>query len=251
LAKSRYCLFFAMLLALLFTRRLPLHAQLQRSSSSSGSVEESHTVTSAPHRRAKLVDSEPKADPKLLQQFLGNCCKNSFLPPKRTPPKVTPPLAPESLRFWSAEGSLVSIAVPVYIPYAIGYEPDQTVVQAEAGEEESESAGANNQLQPRELMSYDSYTDFPADEADDEGEPPAPEETVVAQPATILVYRDGHRADVVNYAILGDALFDFDEDRTYKIPLSDLNLAATRKVNDDRGVDFKLPPATFGGSTAQ
>ena len=36
-------------------------------------------------------------------------------------------------------------------------------------------------------------------------------------------------------------LFDFDEGRTRRIPLTDLDLPATLKVNDDRGVDFQIP----------
>lgn len=245
LAKTRHYLAFA-IVALLSAGPIYVHAQV--SSPTRSSVQETRTENPVPQRRSKPVSSEPKVDSRLLQQFLGNCCKNSFLPPKHTPPTVTPPFAPESSRLWSADGSLLAIAVPVYIPYAIGYEPDQTDVQGEAGEEGTDS-GDNRQLEPRQLMSYDSYADFPTDEADDDSEPPPPEEPVVTQPATTLVYRDGHRAEVVNYAILGDALFDFDDDeRTRKIPLADLDLNATAKANDLRGVDFKLPLGTPRGS---
>jgi hypothetical protein len=66
----------------------------------------------------------------------------------------------------------------------------------------------------------------------------------VAQPTTVLVFKDGHRSEVVNYAIVGDTLFDFAEDRARKILLADLDLAATREANDDRGVEFKLPPGS-------
>jgi hypothetical protein len=47
-----------------------------------------------------------------------------------------------------------------------------------------------------------------------------------------------------NYAIVGDTLFDFVGGRTKKILLSDLDLPATRKANDDIGVDFQLPVST-------
>jgi hypothetical protein len=40
---------------------------------------------------------------------------------------------------------------------------------------------------------------------------------------------------------VGDTLFDFGAGRTHKILLADLDLAATRKANDDRGVDFQIP----------
>ena len=57
----------------------------------------------------------------------------------------------------------------------------------------------------------------------------------------MLVFKDGHKSDVVNYAIVGDTLFDFGDGRTRKIRLADLDLPATQKANDDRGVDFQVP----------
>jgi len=71
---------------------------------------------------------------------------------------------------------------------------------------------------------------------------PAPE-PVVAQPSTVLVFKDGHKAEVENYAIVGATLFELGDGRTRKIQLSDLDLPATAKANDDRGVDFQLPAA--------
>lgn len=68
--------------------------------------------------------------------------------------------------------------------------------------------------------------------------PPAP---VVAQPSTVLVYRDGHQGELVNYAIVGDTIFDLTDNRTHKILLADIDLSATRKANDARGVDFQVP----------
>jgi hypothetical protein len=64
---------------------------------------------------------------------------------------------------------------------------------------------------------------------------------VTAQPWTVLIFKDGHKSDVINYAIVGDTLFDFGAGRTHKILLADLDLAATRKANDDHGVDFQIP----------
>jgi hypothetical protein len=69
--------------------------------------------------------------------------------------------------------------------------------------------------------------------ADDE---PAP--AVVVK--TVLVYKDAHKEEIANYAIVGDQLFDFTNGRR-KIAIADLDVAATTKANDDRGVDFQLP----------
>jgi hypothetical protein len=58
---------------------------------------------------------------------------------------------------------------------------------------------------------------------------------------TILVFRDGHRSETRNYAIVGKTLWMFTELRARKIPMSDLDVEATRKVNGDRGVEVPLP----------
>jgi len=58
---------------------------------------------------------------------------------------------------------------------------------------------------------------------------------------TILVFRDGHRSETRNYGIVGKTLWMFTELRARKIPMSDLDVEATRKVNEDRGVEVPLP----------
>ena len=62
-------------------------------------------------------------------------------------------------------------------------------------------------------------------------------------PATVLVFRDQHRQEVHNYAIVGQTLWSFSAQHTEKIPLSELDLTATTKVNLDRGVTFRVPVA--------
>jgi hypothetical protein len=58
---------------------------------------------------------------------------------------------------------------------------------------------------------------------------------------TILVFRDGRRNEVKNFAIVGQTLWVFTEQRARKIPVSDLDVGATKEVNAGRGVDFLLP----------
>jgi hypothetical protein len=77
-------------------------------------------------------------------------------------------------------------------------------------------------------------------------EPAAPrrqraEQTSEIVPPTVLVFRDQHKKEVQNYAIIGQTLWNFAPQHTEKIPLSDLDLTATAKANDDRGVDFRTP----------
>ncbi len=61
------------------------------------------------------------------------------------------------------------------------------------------------------------------------------------EPATALVFRDQHVEEVRNYAIAGGTLWVLNEQAAKKIPLADLDLVATAKVNDERGVDFQVP----------
>jgi hypothetical protein len=58
---------------------------------------------------------------------------------------------------------------------------------------------------------------------------------------TLLVFRDRHTQEVQNYAVVGGTLWIFSEQRATKLPLSWLDIDATTKANDERGVDFRLP----------
>jgi hypothetical protein len=65
-------------------------------------------------------------------------------------------------------------------------------------------------------------------------------------PDTVLVFRDEHKQEICNYAIVGQTLWNFTPQHTQKIPLSDLDLPATTKANDDRGLTFRVPPSNEG-----
>ena len=68
-------------------------------------------------------------------------------------------------------------------------------------------------------------------------QPPKPE----IRAGTVLVFRDNHSEEIENYAIVGKTLWVFTEQRARKIPIAELNLAATTKANEARGIDFRLP----------
>lgn len=63
---------------------------------------------------------------------------------------------------------------------------------------------------------------------------PAPE-------PTLLIFKDGHKIEVGNYAIVGPTLFDLTTGHARKVPLADLDLQATQHQNEDRGVTFQIP----------
>lgn len=60
-------------------------------------------------------------------------------------------------------------------------------------------------------------------------------------PSTILVFRDQRRQEVQNYAIADGTLWVLTAQFAKKIPLSELDLDATQKANDDRGIEFRTP----------
>ena len=74
---------------------------------------------------------------------------------------------------------------------------------------------------------------------------PEPDEQAIAnQPKTVLVFKDGHQQEVANYAIVGDTLYNIADGRTTKVALASLDLPATVKQNDQRGLQFQVPVRT-------
>ena len=70
---------------------------------------------------------------------------------------------------------------------------------------------------------------------------PQPESRSAVSTPTLLVFRDKHTQEVQNYAIVGGTLWIFSEQRATKLPLSWLDIEATTKANEDRGVNFQVP----------
>jgi hypothetical protein len=65
---------------------------------------------------------------------------------------------------------------------------------------------------------------------------------VHAQPATVLIFKDGRPPEKVhNYALTASTLYALDGDLNREIPLALLNLPATFETNRAAGVDFALP----------
>jgi hypothetical protein len=68
------------------------------------------------------------------------------------------------------------------------------------------------------------------------------EEHAAPSPATVLVFRDQHQQEIRNYAIADSTLWVLsDHVVAKKVPLAELDLDATTKANDERGVEFQVP----------
>lgn len=59
---------------------------------------------------------------------------------------------------------------------------------------------------------------------------------------TLLVFKDGHKVEATNYAIVGQSLWIYTEQDSKRVPLADLDVTATKNANSDRGVTFQVPP---------
>jgi hypothetical protein len=57
-------------------------------------------------------------------------------------------------------------------------------------------------------------------------------------PSRILVFRNGQREEIQNYAMVGDTLWILTEQRARKIAVSDLDMETTKKENGERGLEF-------------
>ena len=66
--------------------------------------------------------------------------------------------------------------------------------------------------------------------------PPAPEDAVT------IIYKDGRSEQIHNYALTRTTLYVTDK-RRREIPLEQVDVAATEKVNHDAGVEFQVPEA--------
>ena len=126
---------------------------------------------------------------------------------------------------------------PAWLP-TMGYDTEESAPPPPETEQDSPlAAQVGNLASEVELMREDQAArDFHA--APREQPPAAIEEQL---PSTVLVYRDGHQTEVQNYAIKGKTLWIFADQKTRQVPLADLDLTATQRVNSDRGVDFAAP----------
>ena len=129
-------------------------------------------------------------------------------------------------------------AVPV--PYAV----DNNVVD-DSGEDDSDYQGGPTVFDRRGsgASSYiPGVIDVPPAHASQAVADPPSDPAPAAEP-TVLVFRDGRQLEVENYAIVGAILIDLTPGHSRKIAIADLDLDATRKQNENRGVTFQLPPS--------
>ena len=133
-------------------------------------------------------------------------------------------------------------AVPMPYPVDVGAAGEEDNADSDAQDQDANYQGGPTVFD-RRGWGRDSYVppvkSVPAPRSPEHVEAP-PAEPEPLEPTT-LVFKDGHKLEVENYAIIGQTLFDMTPGHTRKVPLADLDLEATRRTNDERGVTFAVP----------
>jgi hypothetical protein len=243
LAHVRSC-FLLSVFAFFVAACLPVRAQINGVPASVTSFGFGGSTNPNPGVRASVTSLGPNGFGN--RPIFGNCCTNFFLPANPNRPLFSDR---HHRRGDRDHGHFPIVSEPVYIPYAVPYVAD------DVADDEDESPDPDYIRAPRQRImegpvkhsaDRNSVPRVPKGDASAKLARPEPVDPVADQPLTVLVFKDGHQSDVVNYAIVGDTLFDFGLGRTHKILLADLDLPATRKANDDHGVDFWVPTGAGG-----
>lgn len=137
---------------------------------------------------------------------------------------------------------------PLYSWYGYGYSSwdyDDAEYDARFGNNnyDYQTASEINRLsnEVAQLREEQDYAQAPARPAP----APAPQPPVQAKAQedlpVVVVFLDKHIREVKSYAVANEMLVVLDGDKRTKFPLADIDLAATMKLNDERGVDFQIP----------
>jgi hypothetical protein len=168
--------------------------------------------------------------------FVGSRLSNhprrwSVYPYRYTPTYVYPYVAYPSypLAYYDAYDYTAVPVQPSYPYYEYGY--------ASGGDNYPDPVGLAEQMRQQQVGVYAQPRPVPPQQP-----APAPSTPQAEPPATMLIYRDGRSAEVRNYAIIGQTLWIFSEERALKVPLAQLDLEATQKANEERGIEFLAAP---------
>jgi len=120
-----------------------------------------------------------------------------------------------------------------------GYQPEQGQAADVVPEAPAQTIFENRPgyKAPPPVVESPSYKQQPSEQ-------PAPGEAVAVepQPATVLIFKDGHQIEIGNYVIKGDVIYNLSSAyRSFKIQIADLDVDATVKANEDRGTEIHLP----------
>jgi hypothetical protein len=172
--------------------------------------------------------------------------------PQVVVPNANVPRVAGNRRAFGGSRRNVVVAQPFFGGFAPYYWPDPFSVYGypsyveqpyAAPEESNNEAELSNQVQQlsQEIEDLRAQQD---QLAASRLQPPPPPPPAAPQPPpspTTLVFRDGRQMSIQNYAIVGNLLWVLDQRNQIKIPITDLDVDATQKINRSNGVRFTLP----------
>ena len=178
-------------------------------------------------RRASLVRSVAFRHNVRFHSFFGNACFTG---------RVFDPLFCRQFFFRNR----FLFAQPVFLPY-----PVSTAPYSQAAEQDSSPVAYQEEDLPGQVERLTDEVERLREEQASREQPwqavlqsKPPFEDKAA--TTIVVFRDGRRSEVQNFAVVGQTLWVFTVQRARKIRISDLDVEATEELNADRGIDFRL-----------
>jgi hypothetical protein len=169
--------------------------------------------------------------------FTTHSAPNNRFTSTSVPPQVPRHRHNDSLRPWG--GGVYAVPYPVYI--------DSGEAATQPTELEDDYRGGPTIFDRRgpgtPVAAGNRYVTRQDAVGTSQSEAPAQAAPLDDEPQTTLVFKDGQQLDVANYAIVGNTLYDLTPGHRRKIALAELDLNATAKENDGRGIDFQLPPS--------
>ena len=226
-----------LLLLSVFLCLLPLYGQIHGIPSSVTSYGFGGNINPAPGVPASVTSLGPNGY-SFFPPVNGPCCFNSFFPRHQYSSFPGDQFGRHSRHHQNHFAPLFAPAYAVPYPYPVA------VPEAYGDDQDENDYAADDPpvIERRHPRARKDDAEDLAEAAPRQADSEPAEETVVAsQPTTVLVFKDGHKLDVENYAIVGGTLFEFTDGLTHKFQLADLDMPATQKVNDDRGVEFHAP----------
>ncbi len=137
---------------------------------------------------------------------------------------------------------------PVYSPYSVPYSSGPYY-------RTYNGSYVNRRDRYREPVRYNGHDDVEYDNSRYDSQEESTEEAGPAaqpsgnarsrgaeEPSAVLVLRDGRRLEMANYAITDQAVYHLAPGvRARRIRLTEIDLPATRRLNQELGLDFRLP----------
>jgi hypothetical protein len=129
-------------------------------------------------------------------------------------------------------------------PWWWGWDPGWWDSDSSYDQDQQRGLEPANQMNPQSLEEQGQPRQGDSDSnvrSDRQPQPHQDVQTDPSAPSTVLIFRDQHRQEIQNYAILGTTLWAFAPQRTQRISLADLDIPATTRANDNRGLYFRVP----------